>query len=239
MFVKSARYYDALYHFKDYPAAAEQVHRLIQHHRPGAATLLDVACGSGRHLEWLRSHYRVEGLDINAELLRLAAERCPGVPLHQADMVDFSLGRSFDVVTCLFSSVAYVKTAERMRRAVGSMARHLTPGGLLLIEPWFTPEQYWTGTITSNYVDQPDLKIAWMYTSERRDGVSVLDIHYLVGTPEQVEHFTELHEFGLFTHEEYLDGMRSVGLTVDHLPGGVFGRGMYVGKAGGTASTQA
>jgi SAM-dependent methyltransferase len=233
MFLKSARFYDALYHFKDYAAASEQLRGLIHDRHPAARSLLDVGCGSGRHLESLGRNFQVEGLDLNPDLLGLAAERCPGIPLHQADMIDFDLGHSTDVVTCLFSSIGYVKTLEKMRRAVASMARHLNPGGLVLIEPWFTPEAYWTGTITSNYADLPDLRIAWMYTSERAGNLSVLNIHYLVGTRQQVEHFTEVHELGLFTHEEYLDAMRSAGLSASHLADGFFGRGLYVGKAVG------
>jgi ubiquinone/menaquinone biosynthesis C-methylase UbiE len=230
MYTRSARYYDALYHFKNYEAEVGILHDLIQAEHPGAHTLLDVGCGSGRHVLALQRHYRVEGLDLNGELLVLAAGRCPDVPLHQADMVDFSLGRSFDVVTCLFSAIACVKGLADMRGAVASMARHLNPDGLLLIEPWFTPETYWTGTITSNYVTRPDLRIAWMYTSEREGSVSVLDIHYLVGTPQRVEHFTERHELQLFTPAQYLEALRDVGLVREFRADGFFGRGMYVGR---------
>lgn len=66
MFAKSARFYDALYSWKDYDGETAHLHELIQERMPGANTLLDVACGPGKHLENLRSHYDVEGLELAA-----------------------------------------------------------------------------------------------------------------------------------------------------------------------------
>jgi ubiquinone/menaquinone biosynthesis C-methylase UbiE len=229
MYTKSATFYDALYSFKDYTATSKELQRLLQQLIPNAESLLDVACGTGKHLEYLRDYYDVEGLDLNPDLLEIARRRCPGVPFHQANMVDFQLDHKFDVITCLFSSIGYVKTVENFERTVSTMARHVRPGGVVIIEPWFTPDTYWTGTITANFVEEPELKIAWMYTSEVEDQVSVLDIHYLVGTPEGIDHFDERHEIGLFTREDYLGAFSRAGLEVLYDSVGLFGRGMYVG----------
>jgi ubiquinone/menaquinone biosynthesis C-methylase UbiE len=231
MYTRSVQFYDAIYHFKDYTAASSQLQNLLQRQHPTAKTLLDVACGTGKHLEYLRNHYRVEGIDVNPDMLKLARQRCPEVPFHPASMVDFCLDSNFDVITCLFSSIAYVKTRENLEKTLYSMVRHLRPGGVVVIEPFFSPENYWTGTITANFVDEPDLKIVWMYTSDPpQDRVAVLDIHYLVGTPEGVDNFEERHELGLFTHEEYLNAFRGAGLEVTYVSEGLFGRGMYLGK---------
>jgi ubiquinone/menaquinone biosynthesis C-methylase UbiE len=228
MFTRSAAFYDQLYGFVDYDAAVRQIEAILDKEAPNAKSLLDVGCGTGRHMELLRERYRVEGLDINPVLLESARRRLPGIDLHEADMTDFSLTRRFDVVTCLFSAIAYVRTEENLRAATAAMRRHLTPGGVMLVEPWFTPESYWTGTITSNRVDTDDLKIAWMYTSEREGSLSVLDIHYLVGRPGEMEHFSERQELGLFTLEQHLDAFRAAGLEARFEPDGPFGRGMYV-----------
>ena len=116
------------------------------------------------------------------------------------------------MVTCLFSSIAYVKLVDNLDKAVASMARHLKPGGMLVLEPWFTPQTYWVGNIAANFVDQPELKIAWMYTSEMEGQFAVLDINYMVGTPQGVRYFMERHELGLFTSEEYRGAFDKAGL---------------------------
>jgi ubiquinone/menaquinone biosynthesis C-methylase UbiE len=229
MFTKSANYYDVLYHFKDYDAASELLSNRIVERAPEAKTLLDVACGTAKHLECLQRVYRVEGVDINSELLKIARERCPAITFHEGNMIDFRLERSYDVVTCLFSSIAYVKLVDNLYKAVASMAHHLSPGGLLFVEPWFSPETYWVGRITANHVDQPELKITWMYTSERQGPLAVLDINYLVGTPKGIDYFTERHELGLFTHDQYLRAFHDAGLEADYDSKGLFGRGMYTG----------
>jgi ubiquinone/menaquinone biosynthesis C-methylase UbiE len=232
MYKKSAEYYDALYHFLDYEEASKRLHSLIQKDNQNAKSLLDVACGTGKYLEYLCKNYMVEGFDLNPDMLKIARLRCPGVPFYQGDMVNLELNNKYDVITCLFSSIAFVKTVDNLFKTVASMALHLKPKGLLFIEPWFYPKNYWVGKITANFVEQQDLKIAWMYISEIQDNVSVLNNHFLVGKNEGIEYFTELHEYGLFTHEEYSDAFRQVDLDVKHDSQGLFGRGngIYIGK---------
>jgi SAM-dependent methyltransferase len=229
MFTGSARYYDALYAWKDYADEAEVLHQTIQQRNPWAQTLLDVACGTGRHLEHLRKTYTVEGLDLDPELLEIAAGRLPNVPLHLGDMAEFDLGRTFDVVTCLFSSIAYSKTRETLDRAVANLARHTARRGLVILEPWILPEEYRYDEVHATFVDEPTLKIARINTSGPRGPVTVLDFHYTVGTPEGIETFTERHEVGLFSHEDYLGALTNAGLTPYHSPHGLMGRGLYIG----------
>jgi SAM-dependent methyltransferase len=234
VFTKTARFYDVIYSWKDYTREAERLHELIHAHggRAGDA-LLDVACGTGMHLTHLKRYYAVEGLDLDAELLAIARERNPDVVFHQDDMVTFDLGRQFGVILCLFSSIGYVKTEERLRETIANFARHTRPGGVVIVEPWLMPDVYRPGGIHALFVDQADLKIARMNNSGLEDGVSVLHMEYLVGTPEGITHFTERHELGLFTHEQYLEAFRAARLEVSHDAAGLMGRGLYVGRRSG------
>jgi hypothetical protein len=43
---------------------------------------------------------------------------------HEANMVDFHLGRRYDVVLCLFSSIGYVRTLPDLGRALTCFREH-------------------------------------------------------------------------------------------------------------------
>ena len=106
---------------------------------------------------------------------------------------------------------------------------HLLPGGVLIVEPWFAPNQWEIGGVGALFVNQPDLKISRMSIGEMEGSLSILIFHYMVGTPEGVQYFTEKHELGLFINEEYLKAFREAGLETTHDPEGLDGRGLYIG----------
>ena len=150
MFIDSPELYDAIYHFKDYARECDRLRSLINEIVPGARTVLDVACGTGTHAKFLKHHYAVDGIDINENYLLAARLKNPSGNYTRADMMDFDLGRSYDIVTCLFSAIGIVKTFERLERAIACMVRHVRPGGALIIEPWFTPEQWRPARLSSS-----------------------------------------------------------------------------------------
>lgn len=232
MFSKSAQYYDEIYASigKDYAAEARKLHTMIQKHKQSKGqTLLDVACGTGSHANKLGKYHQVEGLDLDAEMLNMARKKYPDIRFHQGDMTDFDLGRQFDVVVCLFSSIGYVRTKPRLQRAIRNMARHLLPGGVLLVEPWFTPEQWNPGRVSMTQVERPDVKIVRMSYSGQKRKISTVEFQYLIGTSRGIEYEAEIHELGLFAHQEYLEAFKAAGLKVTHDPQGVDGRGLYIG----------
>jgi SAM-dependent methyltransferase len=232
LYQHSSALFDIRYAQKDYAAEVSRFAALAARIHPTASTLLDVACGSGLHLQHLRSRYRVEGLDLSADLLQTARGRLPDVPLHQADMSAFDLGRTFDLVTSFFASIAYLPDAGTLRRSIACMARHLAPGGVLFLEPWLTPTAYREDEVVHNVRRTPERAVSWMYVMRRRGTVAVWDIHWLVGTPAQgVTHFVEHEELSLFTTEEVIGAMRDAGLDVVHDPRGLHGYGAMVARA--------
>jgi SAM-dependent methyltransferase len=220
VFTETADLYDLVYSFKDYPAEVERLRGMVG--REGG-TLLDVACGTGHHLALLAEHYRVEGVDLDAAMV--AQTRARGLTAHAGDLLTLDLGRRFDVVTCLFSSIAYVPD---LAGAVTRLAAHVAPGGVLVVEPWLAPEQVRTDLVGMVTAESDSIKVARM-TALHVDGREcVLEFQYLIGRDGAVEHRAEEHRTWLWTRDEYAAAFAGAGLDAVHDEEGLMGRGLWL-----------
>jgi len=140
---RHAELYDLFYADKPYRGEAEFIDGLIQKFGKGTERkLLDIACGTGRHArEFCRLGYDVTGVDHSASMLEQARQQTESegmsIPFSEQDFrqLDLEAG-AFDIATCLFDSIGYVKTNDNLKKAFGSFGRVLRDEGLLFIEFW-------------------------------------------------------------------------------------------------------
>jgi SAM-dependent methyltransferase len=233
MYEKSARIYDLLYvgsGIKDYVAEAAELHRIIQEACPTARSLLDVACGTGAHLAELRRWYTVEGVDISPAMLAVAHGRLTGTPLHVADMRTLNIGRSFDSVICLFSSIGYVIDPTEMQLTVARLATHVAPGGVLILDGWIRPDEW-----HDKYRPEPDIArddqvlIVRLSFSRRIGNITELDMHHLAQSKTGIEYFLENHRLALTATADYVAAVEDAGLTARVLPDYMPGRDRIIG----------
>ena len=102
---------------------------------PAEATVLDLACGAGRHLQEMRRRgLPAIGLDLSPTLLATAATAKPRPPLVRGDMRSLPFrSASFDRVTCFFTSFGYFDEAQN-RETLSEIARVLRTGGSVLLD---------------------------------------------------------------------------------------------------------
>jgi SAM-dependent methyltransferase len=127
-----AAFYDVV--MDDPGPRAARVEDAVRHYHPGAASLLELGCGTGSILARLEAPAELVGLDRSPEMLAVAAAKVPGARLVQGDMADFALGRTFDVVACVFDSINHLLDVASWAALFGCAHRHLAPGGLFVFD---------------------------------------------------------------------------------------------------------
>ena len=232
MYKELAKYYDLIYHWKDYEKEALRIKELIKKYQNSdAKKLLDVACGTGKHLEYFKENYSCTGIDLNEEMIDIAKVNINDVSFTQADMINFNLNDTYDVILCLFSSIGYVQTYENLKKTIGNFAHHLTSGGIVIIEPWFTKSTYKVGLPGMTTYEGEDIKIARLNTTKLEDNRSIMEMHYLiVERDKDVKYFVDRHEVGLFEMDTFLKIMKETGFKAEFLEDGLMKeRGLYIG----------
>ena len=236
MFSETAALYDLIYgQFKDYEAETGKVATLLTSARPGLRTVLDVACGTGEHARLLRERHGllVDGIDLEPAFVEIAQAKNLGGRFVLADMCDFDLGRQYDAVTCLFSSIAYVGTIDRLGQAIGRFRDHLAPRGVIVVEPWFAPGVMENGRRSSDVGEGPDVRVERHARTEIDGRMSRIHFDYDIVDHGRSYRTSEVHELALFTPDEMRAAFEANGLGVDYDPQGLIGRGLYVARHAG------
>jgi SAM-dependent methyltransferase len=142
-----SRYYDLLYRDKDYAGEAAYVHGLIERHRPGSVSILDLGCGTGRHDFCLTQlGHELTGVDLSHEMLAVAEREKAAFQgpraaptFVQGDVRSVRLGKSFGVVVSLFHVMSYQTQNQDLLQALVTIREHLKPGGLFIFDCWYGP----------------------------------------------------------------------------------------------------
>lgn len=106
----------------------------------GDGPCLEVAAGSGRvALHLARAGHKVVCADASPHMLarlraRLDSDTAPRIRTVEADMRDFDLGQTFDLVYCAFFSFEQLLTTADQLAALRCVRRHLAPGGVFVME---------------------------------------------------------------------------------------------------------
>ena len=227
-----AKYYDRVYSFKDYLDEAVRLQNLIiKYSESGGNALLDVGCGTGFHLKHLKDDFSCTGVDISKAMLKIARKNVKGVTFKEADMKTLRLGKQFDVITCLLSSIGYVKTAASLEKTIRNFSKHLKKGGLVLIEPSYAKSRYVSGEPRITTYDGKDVKIARINYTNIRQATAVLNMHILIAERgKDAKYYVDRHKLGLFGINNTLRIMKAADLKSKYLKSGLMpGRELFVG----------
>ncbi len=189
-------------------------------------TVLDAACGVGRHsLELARQGMRVTGVDYSRDYVRRAQasakrERLKGTAFESGDLRDlWRFHQSFDAVINLYTSFGYYGSAKDNLEALRQMANALKPGGVLALE-LLPRESLQAGFLAKDWQRTQDgymmFKREWIHGGRQLRGEVVT-----VRQGKIHEHLTEVWVYGVHDLEVML---RRVGLERVRIWGGYKGQ---------------
>jgi ubiquinone/menaquinone biosynthesis C-methylase UbiE len=127
-----ARMYDELVGNAAFDCWRDNFERIARRNEIRFTIAADVACGTGLAAEYLsRSCERVYAIDLSADMLRVAEQRCggAGVVLLQQGFTELSLPEQVDLLTCNFDSLNYLTDEDDLREALSRFGKALKPGG--------------------------------------------------------------------------------------------------------------
>ena len=116
-FSEYSTFYDLYYADKDYAVEVDFVLELASRFGVKPQNLLDMGCGTGRHLEeFVERGLKCDGFDLSSEMLSQARSRLPGtgVGLSEGNIIDFKNGKQYDLVVAMFAVMGYFPDNEQL-----------------------------------------------------------------------------------------------------------------------------
>ncbi|MCL5997566.1 MAG: class I SAM-dependent methyltransferase [Chloroflexi bacterium] len=106
----------------------------------GAQGILDIACGTGVTLiPLIQQGYHVTGIDISSAMLNVLQRKLSSLPqdiqnnarLICASMTEYDAGQQYSLAVIPRSGFMHLRTQQEQERALRTICRHLTDGGVL------------------------------------------------------------------------------------------------------------
>ncbi len=130
-------FYALLYRNRSEQEAADFIDRLLEKlDLPERSSILDLACGRGRHsIHLYDKGYRVVGIDLSNNSIAYAKQfEKEGLKFLRDDMRTFDLHKQFNAVFNLFTSFGYFENIADNHQVLGNVHKHLQPGGLFVMD---------------------------------------------------------------------------------------------------------
>lgn len=228
-------YYHILYQHRDDKEAELFIEHLYQqlNIRP-QHTILDLACGAGRHAIYMAAKgNNVMGIDLASNSIKVAnfkaREKGLSEKLHfqVEDMRHFDLNSTFDFIFNLFTSFGYFENKEDNLKVLNCAKKHLKENGVLVIDYLNSQlvrakgEESYTKTISGiefsiqKYFEDDfvikEIKINDQETIfQYREQVQLFDAAEIQDMLENIG-FQVIYHFGDYQLEQYkIDSLRSI-----------------------------
>jgi len=180
-------------------------------------SVLELGCGSGAVASFFPDSVKKTLVDTSQAMLDLCAQNNPGASCLIGDMRDLRLDKEFDAVL-IHDALMYMTTPADLEAAIQTAAAHCRAGGLVLLVPDLTQEDFEDGSTVLAGGDGEGTAVRlmeWHWDPDPSDHCSLAEFSFLIREDGQVRAHHETHVLGLFSDSEWRAFIRAAGLELE------------------------
>jgi SAM-dependent methyltransferase len=179
-------------------------------------SVLELGSGGGNNASFLKADFEMTLVDLAPAMLRVSRNQNPECEHIHGDMRDVRLGRVFDAVF-IHDAIAYMTTADDLKRAIETAWVHLRPGGAALFCPDFVKETFRPQTKHGGHdrMLRSLRYLEWEWDPDPDDTTVVTDFAYLLRDKDGVRIEYDRHVTGLFPRAVWLRLLEEQGFKTE------------------------
>ncbi len=221
---KFAKTYDLFGDIADIDQNEEAFYRqLFSQHT--VATVLDCACGTGKHCYlFTKMGYKVQASDISEPMLSQARENLQrlgvDISLTRCDFreLEKNFDDTFDAVVCLSTSLPHLHADKELVGALVSMKQVLNPGGIVVVDQGTTHSSIKPDRRFELIVNDKDVSRMFVKdVKENMQTIHIIDIYHSV-LSNCLEHYSVTYR--ILLDDDYRRLLRSAGYRNIRIFGG-------------------
>ncbi|OQA91000.1 MAG: dTDP-3-amino-3,4,6-trideoxy-alpha-D-glucopyranose [Elusimicrobia bacterium ADurb.Bin231] len=183
-----------------------------QYSKREARTLLDIGCG-GKNVFNLKRYFNVTGIDLSPDMLAQAKELNLEYAFVLGNMRVFKLNTTFDAVL-IDDAISQMNTRADFEAAIRASYSHLNPGGVMIVTPDVTIENFQQNKTTTFSASRDGLDVVFIenvYDQDPTDEQYETTIIYLIRENGILRIETDRWNMGLYTMEVWRQTLQETG----------------------------
>lgn len=204
-----------------YADEASFITGLIHLRNPHARNILELGSGGGNLASHLKAKFNMTLVDLSPQMQDISRSINPECRHLSGDMRTLRLEEIFDVVL-IEDAIMYITTAADLSATLRTCRDHLQPGGLAVIAPDWTRDEFTPGTSHGGN-DAPDGSgmryLEWIHPVQQDAHTYQTDFACLLRSADgATRSYSETHTLGIFSTPEWLAAFRAAGFKPAMFP---------------------
>ncbi len=215
MYKNFSKVYDLMMEYSNYEEWEDIVEDKIRVYGNDPETILDLGCGTGEVLMRLAPRYKMTGVDLSEEMVKIAKSKIDTVRFSVQDMRSFRLEEKNDITISLFDTINHLVSIEGLRETFQSVWNNLNKGGLYIFDIVTRElmEEMFQG---GNFIDgREEIFIVWEHEYDDELELDYVDTTFFHKEESGLyKKITEKYIKKIFTVEEVIRTAKEVGFKV-------------------------